>query len=454
MAVKPGEGRGLRALALVDGEHYPDVTAGALHYIENELGYTLVAIGFLGGSEKISDLARLSYRGLPVYSGTDQVDVLRRAVSQNSTQIILDLSDEPILGYRQRFRLISEALAMGVSYRGADFTFEAPVRPFACPKPSIGIWGTGKRVGKTAVAGFAARHLKSGGTTTCICTMGRGGPPDPELLDMPEAITDEYLQERAESGRHAASDHFEDAMMAGVTTVGCRRCGGGMAGEPFYSNTARGAELACAQPADMLLFEGSGTAVPAVGTDAVILVAGATRDEEDVLGYLGPYRLLLSDLLVVTMCEEFLISSERLRRLTDGVQSINPGIKVVKTVFRPRPLDDLNGRKVYITSTAPPEVAKSQAEHLKSQRGAYVVGISWHLADRAKLVRDLESALKADVLVTELKAAGVDTVSRFAKKNDKELVYLENEPVSLDGESLEDEIDHLAAIARDRADGR
>lgn len=452
--MKPGEGAGLRALALVDGEHYPDVTEGALHYIENELRYTLDAICFLGGTEKVSDLDRLSYRGLPVYAGHDQVDVLRRALAESAVQVVLDLSDEPVVGYRERFRLIGEALAAGVSYRGADFRFEAPVRTFACARPSIGVWGTGKRVGKTAVAGFAARHLVANGTSVCICTMGRGGPPAPELLDSPETVTDEYLRGRAESGRHAASDHFEDAMMAGVTTVGCRRCGGGMAGEPFYSNTRRGAGIACAQTAEMLMFEGSGSAVPPVATDVVMLVSGAAMDEENLLGYMGPYRLLLSDLLVVTMCEEFLVSSEKLRRLTDGALSINPDVKVVKTVFRPRPLDDLSGRKVYITSTAPPEATRIQAEHLAGERGAVVVGASPHLADRAKLASDLESAHEADVLVTELKAAGVDTVSRFAEKHDKELVYLENEPVSLDGSSLEDEIDHLADVARRRANGR
>ena len=34
-------------------------------------------------------------------------------------------------------------------------------------------------------------------------------------------------------GLHAASDYFEDAVLAGVMTIGCRRCGGGMAGAAF-----------------------------------------------------------------------------------------------------------------------------------------------------------------------------------------------------------------------------
>ena len=58
------------------------------------------------------------------------------------------------------------------------------------------------------------------------------------------------------------------------------------------------------------------------------------------------------------------------------------------------------------------------------------------------------------MLLTELKAAGVDTVSLFAKENNKELVYLENLPIAVDGDGLEEEIDHLAAAARERAAGR
>jgi cyclic 2,3-diphosphoglycerate synthetase len=284
--------------------------------------------------------------------------------------------------------------------------------------------------------------------------MGRGGPADPELLAAPSEVTDSYLRSRALAGRHAASDHFEDAMMGGVVAVGCRRCGGGMAGAPFYSNVSEGALLACAQDADMVIFEGSGAAIPPVGADATMLVASMTQPIEYVLGYLGPYRLLLSDLLVVTMCEEILVSSEKLRKLIDGVCAINPEVKVVKTVFRPRPLGELRERKVFLTSTAAGPAMAGQAEHLVEEYGAELVGSSANLADRKRLASDLAGAGEAEVLVTELKAAGVDTVSLFAQENGKELVYLENLPVAIDGDSIEREIDRLAAVARERAAGR
>jgi cyclic 2,3-diphosphoglycerate synthetase len=447
-------GDGALALALIDGEHYPDVIVAALSFLEDTLRYRLAGIVFLGGTEKLPDLDRFSYRDVPVFAGGGQEADLRRALARTGARVVLDLSDEPVLGYVERFRLVSEALARGASYRGADFYFEAPERPDLCDKPSIGVWGSGKRVGKTALAGYMARHLASRGTRPCICTMGRGGPPEPELLSEPSAVTDAYLRDRVAAGCHAASDHFEDAMMGEVIAVGCRRCGGGMAGAPFYSNVREGAALACAQNVDLVIFEGSGAAIPPVGVDAVLLATAATQPLDYLLGYLGPYRLLLSDLLVVTMCEEFQVSSEKLRKLIDGVLSINPEVKVVKTVFRPRPLGDLCERKVYLASTAPPEGAKRQAEHLAREYGALIVGSSPNLADRARLAADLAGARDAEVLVTELKAAGVDTVSLFARDNDKEIVYLENQPVALDAGDLGEEIDHLEAAARARFTGR
>jgi cyclic 2,3-diphosphoglycerate synthase len=442
-----------RAIALIDGEHYPEVTRDALRHLVESRGVRLLALVFLGGTEKLARLEASTFGDLPVYSGSGQVSDLRRAIEDNAPDIVYDLSDEPVVGYHERFRLACEALARGVSYAGADFRFEAPGFPYLCDKPSVGVWGSGKRVGKTAVAGFTARYLQEKGSRPWVCTMGRGGPVEPELLSAPEEVTDDYLRGRAEEGRHAASDHFEDAMIGSVPAIGCRRCGGGLAGVPFYSNVAEGAKLACVQEAGLVMFEGSGAAIPPVGVDSVMLVASAAQPLEYVLGYMGPYRLLLSDLLVVTMCEEFQVSSEKLRRLIDGALSINPEVKVVKTIFRPRPLGDLNGRKIFIASTAPPEGLDAQAEHLEKEFGALVTGKSHHLADRVELARELESAGDAEVFVTELKAAGVDTVSREAARSGRGLVYIENVPVAIGG-SLEKEIDILEDKAKERYLGR
>ena len=437
------------AIALIDGEHYPDVTRDALRYLEGAHGCRIVALVFLGGTEKLAKLDPGTFGDVPVYSGADQVANLRAALDRHQANTVFDLSDEPVVGYEERFRLASESLARGVAYAGADFRLDPPSQPQLCEKPSIGVWGLGKRVGKTAFAGYVARHLAASGRRPCICTMGRGGPRDPEVLSEPAEVTNEFLMARVEQGGHAASDYFEDAMMANVVTIGCRRCGGGLAGEPFYSNVPQGAKLACSQDTDIVIFEGSGSAIPPVSVDSVALVASAVQPLDHMLGYLGPYRLLRSDLVVVTMCEDFQVSSDKLSKFIDGVLSINPEVQVVKTVFRPRPLGDLDGRKVYLVSTAPQAGVDYQSEHLEKQYGAVVVGKSSNLANRSRLEEDLLDASEAEVLVTELKAAGVDTVSLHARNVDKKLVFLENVPVALEG-NLEEETDRLKKIAQER----
>ena len=151
----------------------------------------------------------------------------RRRSTSYEPEAVVDLSDEPVLGPRERFRFASLALAHGVPYVGPDFRFDAPVlEPFELP--SIGIVGTGKRVGKTAVASHAARLYR----TRPQRARRRDGPgrsrrsrrsPRPARPSIGSSSW------RA-NGRHAASDYLEDAALAGVDTIGCRRAGGGLAG--------------------------------------------------------------------------------------------------------------------------------------------------------------------------------------------------------------------------------
>jgi cyclic 2,3-diphosphoglycerate synthetase len=107
-------------------------------------------------------------------------------------------------------------------------------------------------------------------------------------------------------------------------TVGCRRCGGGLAGEPFVSNVLEGASLANTLETGMTLFDGSGAAVPPVAVGGRVLVAGANQDPEYISGFLGAYRLLVSDLLLLTMSEEPMADAQRVERLVEEVRGIKP----------------------------------------------------------------------------------------------------------------------------------
>ena len=105
--------------------------------------------------------------------------------------------------------------------------------------------------------------------------MGRGGPPEPTLAMAGSVDLDQLVRLVAE-GQHAASDYLEDAITTGVTTVGARRAGGGLAGAPYVSNVREAAELAASLHPGLVILEGSGAAIPPVPWDAAILVVPAS----------------------------------------------------------------------------------------------------------------------------------------------------------------------------------
>ena len=416
----------MRALALIDGEHYAPVVRAAL----DELPYEFLAVHLVGGSEKLRDGAEY---GVPLAA------TLEAALADERLEVVVDLSDEPVLGPRERLRLASRVLARGLPYIGADFRFDPPVlEPFALP--SLGVVGTGKRVGKTAVTAHLVRLL-SQDRHVVVVAMGRGGPPEPEVIEVQPTV--ESLLALSRSGRHAASDHLETAALTGVVTVGCRRCGGGLAGAVFSSNVAAGALAATALHPDIVVFDGSGAALPPIATGRRVLVSGADQDVGVVTGYLNAYRHLVADLVVLTMAEE----GTPHRLLRERIGELAPATPVVATVLRPRPLEPVSGRTVAYFGTAPAGAHPRIAAHLEREHGASVVSVSGSLADRRALHDELER-LEADVVLVELKAAAIDIVAEAAEARGIEIVLAANDVVPLDGElDLDAELLRLAAEA-------
>ena len=447
----PSPGASRRTLVLVDGEHYPPVVRAAVEELR-AAGRTVVGAALLGGTEKLPPGAGAEEFGVPgCVSGATPLAALQAGLDDFGPDEVVDLSDQPVLDARTRMLLAAHALARRVPYRGAGFSFEVPPRPRVATKPSVAVIGTGKRTGKTAVAAEVARTLAADGRPPVVVAMGRGGPPEPELVDPATfSLTPEGLLALSRSGRHAASDHLEDALTAGVVTVGTRRCGGGLAGEPASATFTAGVELANARPEPMLVFEGSGTAIPPVHADATVCVVGAGADPEVVTGYLGAYALLLADLVVITLVEQPLADLGAVVALEERIRGLVPEIPVVRTTFRPRPLGPISGKSVFFATTAPEAVSATLAAHLESF-GATVVGHSSALANRPRLARELEAAGPADVLVTELKAAAVDLATGFALERGMGVVYSDNQLVTTGGgPPMAHLIRSVASLAVDR----
>jgi cyclic 2,3-diphosphoglycerate synthase len=390
----------MRAVAIIDGEHYPDVVRQALA----ELPYDFRAAVLVGGKEKLR--GGDSY-GVPLAAGFDE------AVAEFAPEVVVDLSDEPVLGPAERLRLASRALAYGLPYVGADFRLDPPA--FApLDVPAIAVVGTGKRVGKTAVTGKLAR-LAAEARDVVVVSMGRGGPPEPEVVERPPTVDE--LVARSRAGEHAASDYLETAVVAGVVTVGCRRCGGGLAGDTWVANVLDGLALAAARRPDLVICDGSGAALPPVAADARILVASALQGADTVTGFLNAYRILIADLVVVTMAADGEAGiAQRIREVKD--------VPVIACDLRLRPLEPLRGRRTAVFTAGP-----APTDHLDAE----VVHSSVNLADRA-LLREELGRIEAEVYLVEIKAAGIDVVADVARGRGAEVVFADNEPVPRAGE--------------------
>jgi cyclic 2,3-diphosphoglycerate synthetase len=425
-------------------------------------GHEVAAAVLVGGREKLPVGGVTAYGSVPVLSGADHRDLLDRAIGDLGPDAILDLSDEPVLDYRRRHELAALSLFRGIPYLGADFRFDPPPRPRLANRPSLAVIGTGKRTGKTAVAGFIARALVQAGLKPVVVAMGRGGPEEPEILRGDElSLTPRDLVAMADAGRHSASDYVEDAMLARVPTVGCRRCGGGLAGGVGVSNVARGVEIANGIPGDLTVLEGSGSSIPPVHADATILVAPASIREEYVVGYMGPYRLLLADFVLVSMCEEPFGSSSQISTIISLVRNAwrphQPGgekgeIEVVRTVFRPTPTRSIEGATVFVATTAPEAAGDPITKHLEEVHRCDVVGISHSLSDRARLMEELEAAMERgpQMLLCEIKAAGIDVATRWALEKGIEVAYMDNEPRGVGGDDPATLVGRAAELAKQR----
>jgi cyclic 2,3-diphosphoglycerate synthetase len=411
-----------RALALIDGEHYAPVVRAALA----ELPYDFVGAVLVGGTEKLRPGAEY---------GAPLAPDLETALAELEPELVVDLSDEPVLGPAARFRLASSVLAAGVPYVGAGFRLDPP-ELLPCPAPSLAVIGTGKRVGKTAITGHVARALGRD-RHVVVVAMGRGGPPEPELVELPPTV--ERLIELSRAGRHAASDHLETAALARVPTIGCTRCGGGLAGAPAVSNVGAGLALALDLSPDLVVFDGSGAAIPPVATGARVLVVGGMQPPELVTGYLNAYRILISDLVVVTMAEEGTPHA----RVAEAVREVKD-VPVVPVVLRPRPLEPLAGRRVAYFSTAQPEALPLLERHLLDEHRADVVHVSGNLAHREALHAELEG-LDAEVYLVEIKAAAIDVVAEAAAGRGADVVFADNEVVALPGAELDERLRELTA---------
>jgi cyclic 2,3-diphosphoglycerate synthase len=447
-------------IALIDGEHHPPAVREALAELDASRG--VAATVFCGGEEKLTGdvlAAPERHYGRHVVVGEAPAAALGRLAPETGAAAVVDLADEPILPPPAKLALAAVALHLGLAYEAPGLTLPPPsYEPVAFDGAKLAVIGTGKRTGKTAVAGHLATLLRDRGTAPVIVSMGRGGPAEPQVAAANTGVED--LERIASGGDHAASDYLEDSALAGVPAIGCRRVGGGLAGEPWASTVRAGAELAASLNPRSIVFEGSGGVIPPVEVDATVCVVG---DRRDALEGLGPYRLLRADLALVMEGagspgegagrppgnragappgearpggNGTMLDAEGDRALADEVAAAG-ACRTVRCALRPEPGEELPAEAriaLFSTGAGLPD-------------GFEPVVASANLARREALRDDLAHAARerCDVYLTELKAAAIDTVAAHARAAGARVVFVRNRPVGLDGADLDRMLVELVA---------
>ena len=381
------------AIALIDGDHHPAAVRAALARIEEVR--PLAAVVFCGGEEKLPAGSLEDVYGRAVHREPERA--IRDLAPGAAT--VLDLADEPVLPVTPKLRLAALALHLGLEFESPGLRLAPPsYEQLSFDGPKLAVIGTGKRTGKTAVAGHWAGLLSAHGADPVVVCMGRGGPAEPRVAEAGTGLDD--LVEIVEGGAHGASDYLEDAVLAGVRTVGCYRVGGGLAGEPAESNVSAGAALAVSLGPGAIVFEGSGACVPPVEVDRTVCMAGPGVDEP-----FADYRLLRADLVLAP----------------EGAK-----VEGFRFSLRPEPVEPI----------APGSRAGLFTTGAESCEGVDPVIVSTNLARRRALGEDLARAAAegCDVYLTELKAAAIDTVVPHARNAGARVVFLRNRPVGLDGD--------------------
>jgi cyclic 2,3-diphosphoglycerate synthetase len=383
-------------IALIDGEHHPSAVLDALAAVERRRG--LAGVVFCGGEEKLPARPLGELYGRPV--DDDPERALRRLAP--AADAVLDLADEPVLGPRAKLRLAALALHLGLRFEAPGLTLEAPrYEPLGFAGPSVAVIASGKRTGKTALACHLAWLARE--RDPVIVCMGRGGPREPALAEPPLELDD--LLAIVAGGGHAASDYLEDAVLAGVRTVGCRRVGGGLAGEAAESNVVAGAALAASLGPGLIILEGSGACIPPVEVDRTVCIVGPGEPEP-----LAEYRLLRADLVLAHEGAPAPPGARRFALRPEPAEAPPPGARVA----------------LFTTGAAGCE-------------GVEPVVTSTNLARRGALAADLERARaeRCDLYLTELKAAAIEVVAVAAREAGAAVGFVRNRPVGVDDALME-----------------
>ena len=246
--------------------------------------------------------------------------------------------------------------------------------------------GTGKRTGKTAVAGHWAGLLRAARPGDRLHGARWAGRADGGRRRHRRWRS---CSRSSSAGGHGASDYLEDAVLAGVRTVGLsargRRAGGCAVGVQRAGRRRRSRRRSRAPGA--LIFEGSGACIPPVEVDRTVCVIGP-----------GPPGAAAPS---TRCCGPTAAARARGRGGAAGRAALLVAARARGAAAGRRAGGPVHDRRAGAAR------AWSRWSPRRTWRGA------------AALAADLDRAAAAgcDVYLTELKAAAIDTVARRAAEH-------------------------------------
>jgi predicted GTPase len=483
-----------RAAVLIDGVHKPDNTISGIRQLAILHGFVPVRLVWIGGTEKIKDLdsfrrefeeafgAEVIFEGDLAAMQADPVAGIRRALEPRDLDLVVQLSGAPQVNRRLMNRYASVAVGYGVPYIAGGTVFSEGLLDVPVLKPSLGLYATDKRVGKTAFGVYIAA-LISGlrGTATpwssITLTHSRGGPPEPPVLAIYRRAADkkkpgemtleelygrrfepEFLERLLSFGLHGASDVYEDALIlseylnayeaAGPSrrlpkmhVIGCRRAGAGYFHEFAVSNVELGIAAANRTEGNFILHEGSGGEHPPVRVDGTVILVPADTDEELLADFPG---LDTADLAILAHCQPETADRGKIESVERVLAARNRDLQVVRTFFEPEVVGDpeavksLAGRRAAYFTTAPRSVEKKLALALERVCGVKVERVSFSLTRDKEMRAEIDSMMSGpgapEVFLIEIKARGVEGARYIRERYSRPVMYVNNIPRQVDAD--------------------
>ncbi len=474
-----------KALFLIDGVHKPDNTVFSIKELSRRYGVKVSALLWIGGTEKIksredfSAIFKEEFNREVYYceekAGKSFPEKGIRKILQKDSLIkkVVQLSGAPQIFRKKTNRYASVAVSLGAEYIAGGTVFKEYHVDTRHRKPTVGLYATNKRVGKTSFGSYIGSLICGiRGIATkwkpVIITHSRGGPPDPPLIEVYKPSADkpaqkltrlelltsrfkpEYLRRLLDFGLHGASDVFEDALIVSayldsweeshrevpyISMIGCRRAGAGYFNEFVVSNADKGIKKANKSEADIIIHEGSGAEYPPVEVDGIIFFIPSDVNLELLDDFPGLEKSLL---FIVANCQQETAAPKRISKIRDILKSRAPETEIILTRFVPEVVAEnpgLEGKKTAFFTTAPGYIVDKLSGYIEKTYGCMVLGTFNNLdsdKDMKSAIDKLEKEGGVDKYLFEIKARGVEGAGYVTKKYNSEYLYINNIPQTVD----------------------